>query len=110
MDSLKPILLQAAAWLDQGPTARNNNINSKTLYINWAYQPNGLQQKDVRPIYNTTLQPYLDYEQMQIAIARPKNLKDILTRSALTLPPNIDLDTLIQQCTTEARQRTNNVN
>jgi len=47
---------------------------------------------------------------MQIAIARPKNLKDILTRSALTLPPNIDLDTLIQQCTTEARQRTNNVN
>jgi hypothetical protein len=41
IDSLNPILLQAAARLDQGPTARINNDNSKTLYIHWAYQHQG---------------------------------------------------------------------
>jgi hypothetical protein len=40
---------------------------------------------------------------MQIAIARPRNLKDIFMHSALTLPPHMDLDNLIQQYATEPR-------
>jgi hypothetical protein len=34
---------------------------------------------------------------MQIAISRPNNIKDILTWSALKLPPNLCLESLIQQ-------------
>ncbi len=41
---------------------------------------------------------------MQIAIARPRNLKDTLTRSALTIPPHMDLGNLIQQYATEPHQ------
>ena len=81
-----------------------NNDNSNTLYIHWAYQPNGLQQKDIRDRYNAILQPHLNYDHMQIAIARPRNLKDTLTRSALTIPPHMDLGNLIQQYATEPHQ------
>jgi hypothetical protein len=104
IDSLKPILLQAAARLNQSSRARINNDNSNTLYIHWAYQPNGLQQKDIRDRYNAILQPHLNYDHMQIAIARPRNLKDTLTRSALTIPPHMDLGNLIQQYATEPHQ------
>jgi hypothetical protein len=58
------------------------NANQNTLYIHWQHHPVGLQQTNIRRIYETTLQLYLPYEKMQIAISRPKNLRDILTRTA----------------------------
>ena len=97
LNSLTPILMQAAAKIDQGTLNLTKDTDSKKLYIHWPFNPNGLQQKEIRQIYNTILQPYLDYDHMQIAISRPKNIKDILTRSALKLPPNLSLESLIQQ-------------
>jgi hypothetical protein len=75
-----------------------HNPTHKTLYIHWPYHPNGLQQKIVRKIYNETLHTALDYDHMQIAVSHPKTLKDILTRSTLTLPPDINLSEVIKQC------------
>ena len=97
LNSITPILMQAARRIDQGAQNTTKSTNSDTLYIHWPYHPSGLQQKEIRQIYNTTLQPYLDYDHMQIAISRPKNIKDILTRSALKLPPDLCLESLIQQ-------------
>jgi len=34
---------------------------------------------------------------MQVAISRPKNLRDVLTRTALTVPEELCLDTIITQ-------------
>jgi hypothetical protein len=89
--------MQAAARIDQGALNPTKSTNSNILYIHWPYHPSGLQQKEIRQIYNTILQPHLDYDRMQIAISRPKNIKDILTRSVLKLPPDLCLESLIQQ-------------
>jgi len=35
---------------------------------------------------------------MRIALSRPKNLRDILTRAAVKLPGDQNIDTIIQQC------------
>jgi hypothetical protein len=68
------------AWLQAKPN---------TLYLRWTYHPYGLQQKDIRRIFDKTLKPALDcYDKMQIAVSRPKNLRDILTRAALQIPNN----------------------
>jgi hypothetical protein len=56
----------------------------ETLFIHWTYHPKGLQRNDIRRIFNETFQPHLKYKKVTIAISRPKNLKDILTRAALT--------------------------
>jgi hypothetical protein len=34
---------------------------------------------------------------MQVAIARPKNLRDILTKAKMTLPRHLDINQLIDQ-------------
>ena len=86
LQSLTPLLMQATTRIEQGQMRPCHNPTHKTLYIHWPYHPNGLQQKIVRKIYNETLHTALDYDHMQIAVSRPKTLKDILTRSTLTLP------------------------
>jgi hypothetical protein len=81
-----------------------NDTESKTLYIHWPFHPNGLCQRKIRQIYNKTLKPYLDYDRMQIAISRPRNLKDIQTKSALKLPPNLNLESLLQNNAKDSNQ------
>jgi len=71
LQSLTPLLIQAATRIEQG---------------------------QIRKIYNETLHPALDYDHMQVAVSRPKNHKNILTRSTLTLPPDINLSEVIKQC------------
>jgi len=98
LQSLTPLLMQATTRIEQGQMRPCHNPTHKTLYIHWPYHPNGLQQKIVRKIYNETLHTALDYDHMQIAVSHPKTLKDILTRSTLTLPPDINLSEVIKQC------------
>jgi len=62
------------------------------------YHPKGLQWHDIRNIYNGTLKVILSYERMQIALSCPKNLRDILTRAAVKLPADQNIDAVIQQC------------
>jgi hypothetical protein len=33
---------------------------------------------------------------MRVAISRPKNLRDCLTKAKLTLPPDVNIQTLIE--------------
>jgi hypothetical protein len=98
------MLLQASACLDHVSVNNSNDASSKILYVHWPYHPNGLKQQKIRQIYNDMLQHALDYEHMQVAISRPKNLRDILTRAALKLPNNIDINDVIQQCKRENNQ------
>ena len=78
------MLLQTAANLDRKhiiPAAQP----SDTLYLHWPFHPNGLTTQDIWCFYDKTLKPMLDYDNMQITISRPKNLKDILTCSVLAV-------------------------
>jgi len=107
--TLTPIILQGAAKTDHQTRTTINNTEKKVLYINWPYHPNGIHCQDIRHIYNDTLQPLLSYDLMQIAVLRPKNLRDVLTKSNLTLPYNMDINTLIQNAKNE-KQKSNDQN
>jgi len=95
LNNLKPILLNAAANLDNTCQRETHNQNQDTLYIHWEYHPLGIQRKDIREIYGKTLEPYLDYNKMTVAIARPKNLKDVLTKTALPSSSSKDVTRLL---------------
>jgi hypothetical protein len=86
LDDITPILLQAAAKLDSITAQNPNKDDKETLFIHWTFYRNGLQRTDIRNIYNDTLSKHLSYDKMTVAIARPRNLRDILCRAAL--PPS----------------------
>jgi hypothetical protein len=67
------------------------------LFIHWTYHPNGLKNNAIKKIYKETLEPHLSYDKAIIAISRPPNLKDTLTKVTLSLP---DGKTIQQQITT----------
>jgi hypothetical protein len=76
---------------------KNAQEDSATLYVNWTYHPNGLQRIDLRRAFNASFQDSLPYGRMQVAIARPKNLRDILTKATTTLPSHLNINQLINQ-------------
>jgi len=95
IEKLSPIFNQAALILD-GTSKRNSDStnNDRTIFIHWTYHPNGLKSNQIKGIYNQTLQPQLNYDKTIVAlnydktivaVSRPQNLKDALTRAALTL-------------------------
>jgi hypothetical protein len=97
LQSLIPLFNQAAAILDTNTSSvtPNSPDGPNTLYIHWQFHPNGLQHSDIRLAYNKTLQPYMPYNNMRVAISRPKNLRDILAKTALKLPENANINELI---------------
>jgi hypothetical protein len=98
IEQLTPLLMQAAVNLDNA-TWQPSNTSSNTqniLYIHWRHHPGGLQRAEIRKIYESTLQPYLPYERMQIAMSRPKNLREILTKTALPDTENINTLEIMQ--------------
>jgi hypothetical protein len=103
LEKLSPLLVQAATALDyrQAALTPDNNDNQSTLFIHWPYHPYGIQRQTIQRIFIATLQPYIPFSKMQVAISRPKNLRDILTRAALDLPDNLSLDAIITQLTQE---------
>jgi hypothetical protein len=98
LEQLTPLLIQAAADLDDKAWQPNNISSSthNTLFIHWQHHPGGLQRTDIRRIYEATLQPHLPYKKMQIAISRPKNLRDVLTKTAILDTNNINIPEIIQ--------------
>jgi len=46
------------------------------------------------------LEPHLDFDKMIVAISRPMNLRDRLTRAALREPRNLNITQLIQELST----------
>jgi hypothetical protein len=102
IDNLIPILKQAANKIDSNRVLYNSNNKDATnnsLFIHWEYQPNGIQGRHIRAIYNDTLAQHIDYDKMTLAVSRPKNLRDILTRASLTLPDNTSVQEIISNLT-----------
>jgi hypothetical protein len=95
LENLTPLLYQAAEKLDANPRIQQSKEEQDTLFIHWQFQPHGLQRRDIRRLFDKILKPHLPYNKMQIAIARPKNLKDILTQAAL--PKHTCIHNLIEQ-------------
>ena len=85
ISNLTPILLKAAITLDNTHNlAAPNGNTTNTLYLHWPYHPKGLQRQQIRCLYDTILKPTLpEYDNMQIAVSCPKNLRDLLTKTAL---------------------------
>ena len=107
LENLIPLISEAAASLDcQFKTRRNNDSN--TLYVHWHYHPNGIQRQTIRRLYNNILKDHIPFDNMQVAISRPKNIKDILTRTKLIVPDNLCLQTLIKQNTKQREGHTKN--
>jgi len=93
--NISPILLEAAHAINKTDKSSATPLHSQlnTLYLHWKYHPHGLQRKDIRRIFDNMLRPALDcYDKMQIAVSRPKNLRDILTRVALQLPETCSIN------------------
>jgi len=71
------------------------NTHGDTLFIHWTFHPNGLQRRDIRDIYNATLKQDLEYDKMTVAIARPRNLWELLSSTPLITPPDINVQDTI---------------
>jgi hypothetical protein len=95
LENLIPILTQAAQTLETHSVGNNGSQKPNTLYIHWQHHPAGLQRRDIRRIYDKILKPHVPFDKMQIAISRPKNLRDVLTRAALQMPENYTVDNLM---------------
>jgi len=74
LTDLTPIFVNAANSLDNTTEISKPPSTSNTLYMQWTFHPNDLQRKDIRNAYNKTLQPFLSYDKMTVAISRPPNL------------------------------------
>jgi len=97
LQDIATILEQAAAHLDSNtlhPTTTPAE-ESSTLYIHTTYHPNGLQRRDFRQLYNEILAPHLNFDHMTVAVARPTNLRDVLTSATLRAPDNLKVQNLI---------------
>jgi hypothetical protein len=97
---LIPLLEQTALVIESNNPTRNPTGNPSTLSIHWDYHPNGLNRSDIRSIYNNTLQQVVNYNKITIAISRPKNLQDILSRSPLDPPKHLNIQNTINRLTT----------
>jgi hypothetical protein len=96
LNSLIPLVLQAANKLDHRFSLLPVYPNNKTenLYIHWLHHPNGLQRSDIRQSYDKILKPFLPFDKMQIAVSRPRNLRDILVKAKLTPSKKTNIETI----------------
>jgi hypothetical protein len=99
IETLAPLITQAAATLNRQhiTTSTAKPDSQDTLNMHWPFHPHGIQRHTIRQLFNTILQPYIPFNRMQVATSRPKNLKDVLTRAALTLPDDLSLPSMLAQ-------------
>jgi len=84
ISNLTPLLLKAATTINNTHNLTSTSDNApNTLYLHWPYHPKGLQRQQIRCLHDTILKPTLDYDNMQIVVSHPKNLQDLLTKTAL---------------------------
>jgi len=99
LTNIIPILMDTAKALDKHIHIVNspNANDDDTLFIHRIFHPYGLSRQDIRRLYSKVLEPHLNFKKMTIAMSRPTNLRDILTKAALTLPENINIQQMIQE-------------
>jgi hypothetical protein len=97
IENLIPILVQAPASLDSSTTPHHSSRTNddQTLYLHWSYHPHGIQNTKLHQLYNKYLAPVLNYDNMVIAMSRPSNLKDLLTKAALTPTTSSDANSMV---------------
>jgi hypothetical protein len=98
LENLIPLVHEATTAIDKKlfssylantePPSNNSKKHQKSLYFHWRYHPNGISNSIIRYCYNIHLKNHLQMlNKMTLAISRPTNLRDKLTRTALELPP-----------------------
>jgi hypothetical protein len=92
-----PILQHTATQLNNAYLKQPSQDEGNTLYMHQTFHPHGIQRGVIRTLYNKTLKPILDFDRMTVAISRPRNLRDILTKAFLTLPPHLDVQEIINE-------------
>jgi hypothetical protein len=97
IDDLIPLLHQAAITIDSNTTHNTTANTSNTLFIHWKFNPFDIQRSDLRRYYNSTLEHLLDYNKVTVAISRPKNLRDLISKTPLELPAHLDIRDMIQK-------------
>jgi len=99
LEALRPILTQAAMTLHPEAIAQSSSTSDAedTLFIHLRHHPKGLQRSDIRRIYNETLSKFKIHDKMTVAISRPKNLREILTKTALVLPEGKTVEEFISK-------------
>jgi hypothetical protein len=105
IEKLTPLFQRAAQQLNDKRPLTNNTTNNRTLYIHWVYDPKDVNNKVLHEVYNSTLQPHVNFNKMTIALSRPKNLRDMLTPSRLSLPEGISLRDTMEQCKQDLQDR-----
>ncbi len=105
IEKLTPLFQRAAQQLNDKRPLTNNTTNNRTLYIHWVYDPKDVNNKVLHEVYNSTLQPHVNFNKMTIALSRPKNLRDMLTHPRLSLPEGISLRDTIEQCKQDLQDR-----
>jgi len=98
---LIPSLQTAAANIDNINTKESpkNPNNDDTLYIHWRHHPFNIRKHQIREIYNKTLQGSDNFQDMRLAISRPKNLRDSLCKTELQNVTNNNVSDIFQQLT-----------
>jgi len=105
LTNIIPILMETAESIDKQRHITNNSKpnNEDTLFIHRVFHPYGLSRQDIRRLYSEILEPHLQFNRMTIAMSRPTNLRDLLTKASLTLPQDINIQRMIQEHNTEPR-------
>jgi hypothetical protein len=112
LDNLSPLIREAAATIDRKLTMphtkhsekplTNPNKNERSLYFHWQYHPHGINNSVIRYHYDKYLKDHLPmFNKMTLAISRPANLRDKLTKTFLQLPEG---DTVSSKLTTKQNQ------
>jgi arsenate reductase-like glutaredoxin family protein len=99
LEKLRPLFTEAASTLDNPQNLRANTASDNTLFVHWTHHPKGIQRNNIRQIYNLTLQPHDIHDNMIVAMSRPKNLRDSLTRAKLSLPNDTTVQSFITKLT-----------
>jgi hypothetical protein len=99
LQKISPLIQNAAATLDDKTIGLRTKPNDpdNVIFIHKTFHPYGVQRKDIRRHFQMILEPHLNGEKMTVAISRPTNLRDILTKAKLTPPDDIDVHKLVQQ-------------
>jgi hypothetical protein len=87
--------MQAAVNLDHSIIPKETTDTSNTLFIHWTHHPHGIHRSGIRQIYKQTLQLNDTHDRMVVAMSRPKNLRDILTKTKLSLPNGMTVQDFI---------------
>jgi hypothetical protein len=107
LENLIPLIHEAATAIDKkrfssyltdtDSPLNNSKKEQKSLYFHWKYHPNGISNSTIRYHYNIHLKQHLQmFDKMTLAISRPTNLRDKLTRTALELPPGDSISHRLQ--------------